>query len=66
MYVRTRVLLGKNRIPWPFFFLKTFSYIPTVPQVTALTKVRTRTRWSILAYMLAVSDIGNTLLHLLN
>jgi hypothetical protein len=49
-----------------FFFLRTFSYIPTVPQITAFVKMRTRRLWSTLTYMLTVSSIGNTLLHLLN
>jgi hypothetical protein len=47
-------------------FLRTFFYIPTVPQITALVKVGTRRRWTTLAYMFTVSNIGNTLLHLLN
>jgi hypothetical protein len=47
-------------------FLRTFSYIHTVPQITTLAKIGKRRRWSTLAYMFTVSNIGNTLLRLLN
>jgi hypothetical protein len=47
-------------------FLRTFSYIRTVSQITTLAKKGTRRRWITLAYMCTESNIGNTLLHLLN
>jgi len=47
-------------------FLRTFSYIPTVPHITTVAKMGTHRRWSAIAYMFTVSSTGNTLLHLLN